>query len=219
MDAADEISTTPNDDKRNAYQGNIVKCILDAVREATENNKKKGDKWGILGYVVGEIWDGSDRELRKWYGDKEGESLYSYFDFPTYYYWIQAYTEEWNGMKSDNFYNIQYASDMLTKIYPEWSHSNCFIGNHDLFRIGNLIRKRWKVSLKDVNYWNIHYSLQAYQYMYQGPITVYYGEELGELVECYYNTGDCSAYDDCSGRTNITPLKKLSSFQKEHLTK
>ena len=219
LDVANELTTTPSSDLKKASEGNVAREIVKAVKEATQKNKQNGEIWGILGYIVGEIWDGWDMRLKDWYGSHEGDSLPSYFDFPTYYHLIKSFTQEWNGNKNNDFFGLHLAQTQFDNSYPSWAHPNCFIGNHDLHRVGNLIRKRWNVGPKSKRYWDIHFAMQTYQFLHRGPITIYYGEEIGEIVDCYHKTEDCMGRDDNSARSNPTPEHLLSQFQRENREK
>ena len=223
LDVANELSLYP--DQNNAVKGNLAKEFVKVVAQATKLNEMDGKQWGVLGYMVGEVFQGSVQSLKEWYGNEEQESFYSYFDFASYYIYLRAFGVQTDGQKSTTFTELKEALNYHTKYYPKWSHPNMFIGNHDILRIGNLIKRRTGVKPTNQIYWNYHLAIQTYQLMYPGPITMYYGEEVGEYLDCFEKdseTGDSTcggAAEDNMARSNPTPENKLTKYQKEHREK
>lgn len=216
LDVANEISIG------GSPENNKVKYILDAVKEATEKNKAAGKEWGTLGYIVGEIWEGSLETMPKWYGEKEEDSIYSYFDFPNYYVLIENAIENTDGgVKHEQNYLKQIYNN-LNNVYPKWAHPNFFLSNHDLVRLGNLIKQHSNFDIDENDYYFKHLSFQLFQMLLPTPITVYYGEEVADLFECLtqkygdQNPTQCGAYRDNAARNNPTPENQLDAKQKKH---
>ena len=149
---------------------------------------------------------------------EEKASLYSYFDFPAYFNYVRVFAEQTDTQIRNTFAELNTAHK-YHRSYPSWAHPNMFIGNHDNVRIGNLISRRWITSPKTYKYWRVHFAIQLYQMLYPGPITMYYGEEIGEYTPCYdpeYGKDCNGAANDNVARSNITPEDKLTAFQKAH---
>jgi len=145
--------------------------IREEIERAVEENKMDGNKWGVLGYTVGEDWEGESGITQNTYGTDE-EGLHSAFDFPTRYRLVQTLAREEHGKEVNEASNLDYSHDA----YPDWAHPNLMLGNHDLARFGDLIDNSRS---NNNNYWKRHKAALAFMGAYSGPITVYYGEEWG----------------------------------------
>jgi len=62
--------------------------IRQAVKEASAAREASGEEWGTLGYMVGEIWDGSGDQIASEGYSQDG--LKSAFDFPMRYSLVQV---------------------------------------------------------------------------------------------------------------------------------
>ena len=54
------------------------------------------------------------------------------------------------------------------------------LSNHDLYRIGDLIKKKFDCAYDSSEYISRNKVLLAAQCAYTGPITIYYGDEIGD---------------------------------------
>ena len=57
------------------------------------------------------------------------------------------------------------------------------IGNHDLVRFGDLLQRGNLADVNDAEYWLRHKAAFAFQAAYTGPITLFYGDEIGDQVD------------------------------------
>ena len=212
--------------------GNYLHDIRKAVEEVSDRRRNEGKQWGILGYVVGEYWASlGDIKNNAYSGDTP--ALRSAFDFPFRYNIVQSLAQDENGDTQSSMinaikdvhrtpYDKTYGRD---DIYP-----NLFFSNHDLYRFGNLLRMRHGLTQNDDDYWRYHKIAIATLAVYTGPITLYYGDEIGEITECWYGkdnnqcgeTKDIVRTDDSSNaRTNgrisgFTPKQtELHDFTRE----
>lgn len=167
--------------------------IRKVVEEAAASNGSLGTDWGTLGYMVGEHWRGAAETIQNGTvrpGNSAGYGLNSCFDFPAYYQVVQGFAQEWGGTKSGN---ITTGLSYLYKTYSEKGYScreddgsyekyypNFMLSNHDLFRIGDLINKRFNTGFESDEYAKRNMVLLAAQAAYSGPITIYYGDEIGD---------------------------------------
>ncbi len=167
--------------------------IRKVVEEAAASNGSLGTDWGTLGYIVGEHWRGAAETIQNGTvkpGNSAGYGLNSCFDFPAYYQVVQGFAQEWDGKKNEN---ITTGLSYLYKTYSEKGYScreddgsyepyypNFMLSNHDLFRIGDLINKRFNSGFESDEYAKRNMVLLAAQAAYSGPITIYYGDEIGD---------------------------------------
>lgn len=166
--------------------------IRKVIESAAASNGTKGQDWGTLGYMVGEDWDGNQQSLQASVVSSRGSKGYglnSCFDFPAYYQVIQGFAQEWDGKTTGN---ITTALSYLYKTYQEKGYSckdddgsydeyypNFMLTNHDLYRIGDLIQKKFSCGYETPQYVGRNKVLLAAQCAYSGPITIYYGDEIG----------------------------------------
>ncbi len=178
--------------------------IRKVVEEAASLNGTLGIDWGTLGYMVGEHWHGDSTVIQMGsvnagytsnsYGNisnaAKGYGLNSCFDFPAYYQVVQGFAQEWGGTTTGN---ITTGLSYLYKTYSEKGYSckeddgsyeiyypNFMLSNHDLFRVGDLINKKYSEGFESDNYAKRNMVLLAAQAAYTGPITIYYGDEIGD---------------------------------------
>ena len=178
--------------------------IRKVIETAASSNGTKGTDWGTLGYMVGEHWHGDQNIIQMGsvnagytnssYGDTskaaDGYGLNSCFDFPAYYKVVQGFAQEWNGTTSGN---ITTGLSYLYKTYTEKGYSckeddgsyetyypNFMLSNHDLYRIGDLIKNKFSCGYDSDEYIGRNKVLLAAQCAYSGPITIYYGDEIGD---------------------------------------
>ena len=179
-------------DKCNTGGHNYWYDIRKVVEAAAASNGSKGNDWGTLGYMVGEHWRGDATLIQNGSvksGTAAGYGLNSCFDFPAYYQIVQGFAQEWDGKTTGN---ITTGLSYLYKTYTEKGYSckdddgtydiyypNVMLSNHDLYRIGDLIQKKWSCAYESNEYVGRNKVLLAAQCAYSGPITIYYGDEIG----------------------------------------
>lgn len=169
--------------------------IRKVVEEAASSNGTKGNDWGTLGYMVGEHWNGDQSRIQAGSvasGTANGYGLNSCFDFPAYYQVVQGFAQEY-GDPSKSTDNITTGLSYLYKTYIEKGYScledngsyepyypNFMLSNHDLYRIGDVIKDKWNCAYDSSEYIGRNKVLLAAQCAYTGPITIYYGDEIGD---------------------------------------
>lgn len=195
-----------------SYKGgqnkNYWKEIREAVEAKCQERRLRGEKWGILGYMVGEDWENVEDGKDIQYNSYSGDGLQSAFDFPSRYKIVRslAFDSEKKATKE--------GAKILSYVYstPEekgYSHKNgvypnLFISNHDLVRLGNLLNWKFNLTRDDDEYWKRHKCALAILAAYAGPITIYYGDEYGDMMDGY--TGEpitsLGIANDNVGRSN-----------------
>ncbi len=155
--------------------------IRTAVEAAAKARKDAGETWGTLGYMVGELWSGQDYIASAGYGTTTTPALKSNFNFPLRYGVVQALAVEESGTKKDP--TQLYASWNDGSAYPDFAMPNLMIGNHDLVRFGDLLQRGGLGNPGETNYLLRHQAAFSFLAANSGPITVYYGDEIGDQVD------------------------------------
>ncbi|KAH0794720.1 Alpha amylase, catalytic domain containing protein [Histomonas meleagridis] len=158
--------------------------IREAVQETCNRRKSEGKQWGTLGYMVGEHWGGPDDIQYRTYGQ---DGLKSAFDFPSRYDIVKVIAQDEGGAGG---YGVENLANVFRtpneKGYQPDVYPNLFITNHDVWRLGNLIKKKYGYKGNNPNYWKRHKIAFACLATYTGPITFYYGDEIGDLHDHWY---------------------------------
>ncbi len=138
-----------------------------------------GETVNPLGYMVAEIWDGGGDKVRSHgYGPEEQPGVCSAFDFAMRYKLVQVLAAEESGQGSFPATYIDLGWS-LNSDNPSHAHTNLFISNHDLVRLGDLIQR---AGYDQSEYWLRHKAIYSFVAAFTGPITLYYGDEIGDEV-------------------------------------
>ena len=153
--------------------------------------------------MVGEDWE-SPEDIQK--NSYSGDGLQSAFDFPSRYKIAQVLACDANKKISDQGAEI-FSEVFATPTQKGYTHKNgvfpnLFIGNHDLVRFGNLINWRYGLTRNDDDYWKIHKCALSLLAAYTGPVTLYYGDEYGDILDGWSGHGEAGIANDNVGRSN-----------------
>ncbi|WP_329354299.1 alpha-amylase family glycosyl hydrolase [Vibrio natriegens] len=156
-----------------------------AVDQASQNvtyTNSDGEQVNPLGYMVAEIWKGESDIADEAYGTESDPALCSAFDFPMRYRIVEtlAVNESGVGGRGADWLDNGYLTHQQ---YPSHAQPNLMIGNHDLVRFGDLLQRGGIADVNDAEYWLRHKAAFAFQAAYSGPITLYYGDEIGDQVD------------------------------------
>lgn len=164
---------------------------------AAQTYELNGKTVNPLGYMVAEIWRGANDISQQGYGDNATPALNSAFDFPMRYSVVQTFAVEENGSGHRNATNLDngFVAHMA---YPDHAMPNLMLGNHDLVRFGDLLQRGVIASPGEAEYWDRHKAAISFLTAYSGPITLYYGEEIGDQVDEFV-----SKIDPCSGDSGM----------------
>ncbi|WP_155485796.1 alpha-amylase family glycosyl hydrolase, partial [Vibrio campbellii] len=159
----------------------IRKAVDEASQSVTYTNAE-GDQVNPLGYMVAEIWKGESEIASDAYGAADEPALCSAFDFPMRYRVVEtlAVNESGVGGRGVDWLDNGYQTHNQ---YPSHAQPNLMIGNHDLVRFGDLLQRGGLADVNDAEYWQRHKAAFAFQAAYTGPITLYYGDEIGDQVD------------------------------------
>ncbi|MCG6200050.1 alpha-amylase family protein [Psychromonas antarctica] len=174
--------------------------IRKAVEKASaaQTYKLAGQKVNPLGYMVAEIWrTGANDIALQGYGSDKAQALPSAFDFPVRYSVVQTFAVDENsgGNRPATHLDDGLFSHMA---YPEHAMPNLMLGNHDLVRFGDLLQRGYIADPKDPEYWDRHKAAFSFMAAYSGPITIYYGEEIGDQVDDFE-----AKYQNCDGASGL----------------
>ncbi|CAE6937415.1 Alpha amylase [Vibrio sp. B1REV9] len=159
----------------------IRKAVDEASQSVTYINTD-GKNVHPLGYMVAEVWKGESDIASEAYGAADDPALCSAFDFPMRYRIVETLAVNESGLGGrgvdwlDNGYQTH-------RLYPSHAQPNLMIGNHDLVRFGDLLQRGGLADVNDAEYWQRHKAAFAFQAAYSGPITLYYGDEIGDQVD------------------------------------
>lgn len=196
-----------------------IKTAVEDISSKVTYTNAKGEIVHPLAYLVAEIWASNPVIAKTAYGYKKDEGLDSAFDFGMRYPIVQALaTEEW--MKADHSgFRLAEGLAYNENNLPRHALPNLMITNHDLLRFGDLIQR---AGLQYTYNERIILALSYLAIVHSGPITNYYGEEIGQEVPNYANRVETMGYrDDHVARDNgkikdFTPqeeyFKKLFTF-------
>lgn len=192
-----------------------IKTAVEEISSKVTYTNAKGEIVHPLAYLVAEIWASNPVIAKTAYGYKKDEGLDSAFDFGMRYPIVQALaTEEW--MKADHSgFRLAEGLAYNENNLPRHALPNLMITNHDLLRFGDLIQR---AGLQDTYNERIILALSYLAIVHSGPITNYYGEEIGQEVPNYANRVETMGdRDDHVARDN----GKIKDFtpQEEHFKK
>lgn len=173
----------------------IRKSVDNASKSVTYTNDQ-GETVNPLGYMVAEIWNNQNYINETGYGKQEDPALCSAFDFPVRYRVVETFAVNENSVGGKGGEWLAEGMD-LHKLYPDHAKPNLMLGNHDLVRLGDLLQRGNIASPEDAEYWLRHKAALSFQAAYTGPITMYYGEEIGDQLDGY---ADKNGGDDCAVR-------------------
>nr|MBP7547449.1 DUF3372 domain-containing protein [Corallincola sp.] len=163
--------------------------IRQSVRDTSDARRAAGEQWGTLGYMVAEVWDGDGLQVATTaYGPSEDPALPSAFNFALRYVITQvlATQEEagtsWSSGQPASKLNSEWGLGYTSAKYPDHAVPNLMLTNHDLVRFGDLLQRAGIAQPGDDEYWTRHRLAFGLMAGVSGPLTLYYGDELGDEV-------------------------------------
>ncbi len=187
--------------------------IRGAVETASAARAAAGQEWGTLGYMVAEVWGGAGFIEDAAFGTNANPVLNSAFDFPVRYATVGVLAGEESGLKGRPAWELAngWSYGAHDQTYPDHALPNLMLGNHDLVRYGDLLQRADIANPSDEEYWARHRLAFLVQGAYSGPITRYYGEEIGDEVPNYADrvTSNCANLGLCDDHVARTSAKIL----------
>lgn len=187
------------------------KAIRQSVDEASQSVtyvNNKGETVHPLGYMVAEIWNNERYITETGYGKEGDPALCSAFDFPMRFRVVETFAVNESGVsrKGGEWLNDGMS---LHSQYPDHAKPNLMLGNHDVVRFGDLLQRGGIASPEQPQYWQRHKAAMSFLAAYTGPITLYYGEEIGVQVDGFAQKikEDCAVIGLCDDHVARTSAK------------
>lgn len=179
------------------------------VEAAAAKRKAGGETWGTLGYMVGEVWQSEAEIVTNAYGSASLPGLKSAFDFPLRYGLVQTLGVEESASGGKGDVSLLYASWNDGDKNPSFAMPNLMLGNHDLVRFGDLLQRGKLGEPSDSAYWARHKAAFSFMASRSGPITFYYGDEIGDQLDGYAAkvTTNCASLGVCDDHVSRTTAK------------
>ncbi|MFA0439130.1 glycosidase [Vibrio sp. 10N.286.49.C2] len=175
-----------------------IRKAVDEASNSVTYADKDGKQVNPLGYMVAEIWAGENKIIETGYGTDSAPALCSAFDFPVRYRLVETFAVNESGVGGKG--GEWLAEGMsLHSLYPDHAKPNLMLGNHDLVRFGDLIQRGNLADPEDNEYWQRYKAVLSFQAAYTGPITAYYGDEIGDELEGFASRieNDCAIIGKC----------------------
>jgi glycosidase len=187
--------------------------IRAAVESASVQRAQAGQQWGTLGYMVAEDWSDAGTIANRTFGPEANPILHSAFDFPVRYAVVGVLAGEESGLsgRPASVISESWAYGAHDNVYADNALPNLMLGNHDLVRFGDLLERANIAYPNQPEYWARHRLAFMFQASYSGPITRYYGEEIGDEVPNYAAqvTNNCANLGLCDDHVARTSAKIL----------
>jgi len=194
--------------------------IKTAVEVASAERRIAGKQWGTLAYMVAEIFAGADDIAAQAFGQEQAPALDSGFDFPLRWAAVGVLAAEESGLgrRPASTLNESWAYGAHTSTYRPLALPNMMLGNHDFVRFGDLLQRAGIADPQDAEYWARHRLAFMLQGAYSGPVTRYYGEEIGDELpgfagKVFNNCAEFGLCDDHVARTSAKILNVSVSGQ------
>ena len=193
--------------------------LRDAVATASANvsyTHANGATVQPLGHMVAEVWSGESTIQARAYGSDAAPALPSAFDFPGRYRLVQTLAGEEASPSSGKagLPATTLAEGYATyAAYPAHAMPNLMLTNHDLVRFGDLIQRAGLGQPDQDAYWQRHKAAFAFMAAHSGPVTLYYGDEIGQELPGFAApvTANCAVQGLCDDHVSRT-AGKVSGF-------
>lgn len=176
-----------------------IRAVVETASASVTYTNSANQTVNPLGYMVGELWLGETDIASKGYGSAGSPGLLSAFDFPARYRLVQTLAVEESGKGKTPATTLNEGYKTQEK-YPAHAMPNLMLTNHDLVRFGDLIQRGSIAGPNDDQYWLRHKAAMSFMAAYSGPITLYYGDEIGQEVANFaakVDNGSCSNQGKC----------------------
>lgn len=165
-----------------------------------------------LGHMVAEVWSGESTIQARAYGTEAAPALQSAFDFPGRYRLVQTLAGEEASAASGKagLPATTLAEGYATRAaYPSHAMPNLMLTNHDLVRFGDLIQRAGLGKPDEDRYWLRHKAAFTFMAAHSGPVTLYYGDEIGQELPGFAAavTTNCAVQGLCDDHVSRTAGK------------
>lgn len=174
-----------------------IRAVVEQTSSAVSYTNAQGQSVNPLGYMVGEVWKGENDIANEAYGSPSATALKSAFDFPLRYKLVQTLAVEESGLGNSAASNLNLGF-ATHQAYPGHAMPNLMLGNHDLVRFGDLLQRGNIANPADAGYWQRHKAAFSFMTAFSGPITLYYGDEIGQELPNF-----SAAVNPCNGSSGL----------------
>ncbi len=187
---------------------------------AVQYTHATGTSVSPLAHFVGEIWGSEGQILNRGYGSAATPGLASAFDFPGRYRLVQTLAGEEAAPGSGRYRRPASTLNEVSQLYaafPDAAMPNLMLTNHDLVRFGDLLQRSGTAQPADDAYWARHKAAFAFMAAHSGPVTLYYGDELGlEVPNFAANvSNECAVQGLCDDHVSRSPGKVTGLTERE----
>ena len=174
-----------------------IRAVVEQTSSTVSYINAQGQRVNPLGYMVGEVWKGENDIANEAYGSPSATALKSAFDFPLRYKLVQTLAVEESGLGNSAASNLN-VGFATHQAYPGHAMPNLMLGNHDLVRFGDLLQRGNIANPADAGYWQRHKAAFSFMTAFSGPITLYYGDEIGQELPNF-----SAAVNPCNGSSGL----------------
>ncbi|MBI3074275.1 MAG: glycosidase [Deltaproteobacteria bacterium] len=180
--------------------------IRTAVEAKCAERRAAAKRWGTLGYMVAEVWKGAREIARAAYGTRDAPALLSAFDFPLRDALVEVLATLEDGTRGKPASALNAALAEAAATYPAHARPNLMLTNHDTVRFGDLIQRAGFGGKETSDYWKRHKAAFSFLAAHTGPITIYYGDEIGDEVPDFAAqvSGNCVRRGLCDDHVSRT---------------
>jgi len=201
-------------DQANQVPSQYWQELRNTVQTASESvtyTNAEGAEVNPLGYMVAEVFDGNPGNITSAvYGSDNQPVLCSAFDFPLHFRMRDVF-----GQNDSSATLLRTAFDQTEIFSPEHALPNTFLGNHDVIRFGDLLQRNGVAEPGTDEYLARYKLAKAFMAGVSGPITTYYGEEVGDEVDGFVdqpeNCGEIGRYCDDHAARNAGKVEGLAA--------
>ena len=180
-----------------------IRRAVDQASASVSYQNSQGQTVHPLGYMVAEIWNNAAYIADTGYGREALPGVCSSFDFPMRYKLVESLAVN-EGNKHNAIGGAWLNSGFAThNSYPDYAQPNLMLGNHDLVRFGDLLQRGKLAEPGGEQYAARHEAAYAFMSAYTGPITLYYGEEIGDQVADFAAAKNCSSDGGVGARAGL----------------
>jgi len=156
-----------------------LRNTVQEVSQTVTYTNSDGEEVNPLAYMVAEVYDGNPGNVTSAvYGSDNNPVLCSAFNFQL----KERMRDNVFGITSADATTLRSAFDQTEIFSPEHALPNTFLGNHDMPRFGDILQRNG-LEPDEPAYYDWHKLAFSFMSGISGPLTLYYGEEIGDEVD------------------------------------
>jgi len=176
LDQANQVPTQ--------YWNELRNTVQEVSGEVTYTNAE-GEEVNPLGYMVAEVFEPNPGNIATAvYGSDNSPTLCSAFDFPLHFSMRDVFTQQ-----DPSVTPLRQSFNLTESLTPGHAIPNTFLGNHDVPRFGDVLQRN-DIEPDQASYYDRHRLAYTFMAGTSGPMTLYYGEEIGDEVDGFVGPAD-----------------------------